>query len=461
MPSISDIHVDLATRKTQWAKIRTVIEGEDAVKLAGATYLPQPSGQDLTMYTAYKERATFYPAVGRTLLGLTGLVFRNQPTIALPDRMLPIADNMTVDGYPAAVLLTDMVTELLSVGRYGILVDYPAESSTTALPCFATYKAENIINWQHTIVNGRRTLSRLVLEDEGDDDSINEIEQYLELLLLDGVYTVNRYQRSTSGGADVLLDSRAPRVAGRTLSAIPFVGVTPYSLTVVPPKPPALDLVNVNLGHWRNSADYEHALFLTAQPTPYVCADIVEADKPRAIGSSVVWYLPQGASVGMLEFTGAGLSAQRQALLDKEARLAALGARMIKDSAPAAETAETAKLRARGENSLLMSTISMVEAGLTAALGIVADWVGASRDDIKVTLNRDLVDASLSAQELTALVAAWQSGAISHETLHENLQRGEIMPVTRSFDDEKEAIAAEALTPPTAAAQLRNMAGGQ
>ena len=49
----------------------------------------------------------------------------------------------------------------------------------------------------------------------------------------------------------------------------------------------------------------------------------------------------------------------------------------------------------------------------------------------------------MDAQALTALVKAWQSGAMSHQTLYENLQRGEIAPVDRSFEDEKDLIEEE------------------
>ena len=38
------------------------------------------------------------------------------------------------------------------------------------------------------------------------------------------------------------------------------------------------------------------------------------------------------------------------------------------------------------------------------------------------------------------MVKAWQSGSMSHQTLYENLQQGEIAPVDRTFEEEKELI---------------------
>jgi len=44
---------------------------------------------------------------------------------------------------------------------------------------------------------------------------------------------------------------------------------------------------------------------------------------------------------------------------------------------------------------------------------------------------------------LTALVSAWQQGAISRETLMDNLRAGEILPATRTDEREVELIGAE------------------
>ena len=70
-------------------------------------------------------------------------------------------------------------------------------------------------------------------------------------------------------------------------------------------------------------------------------------------------------------------------------------------------------------------------------------WVGSNPDEIDVNLNRDWIETKLDAQSLTAYVKAWQAGAMSHMTLYENLQRGEIAPVDRTFEDEKDLIEEE------------------
>jgi hypothetical protein len=47
----------------------------------------------------------------------------------------------------------------------------------------------------------------------------------------------------------------------------------------------------------------------------------------------------------------------------------------------------------------------------------------------------------MSSQDLQAVVAAWQAGAISNDTLFELFRRGEILPDGRTNQDEAALIA--------------------
>ena len=452
MPTvISNIHADYTRRTIQWARIRDALDGQDEIKENGEAYLLKPSGMNNSEYLAYRERAQFYPIAERTLRGMSGLVFRHAARFELPPVLEPLRNDATADGQSLEVLSEDVVNEVLSIGRFGMLLDYPeTTTSSNTLPYIATYTAENITDWRVHLIQGRRILTRVVLRDdfdESDEDVNSAAEQRLELLLDKNLnYIVRRWTLSGIPGpgqqeaAWTMKSESTPMVNGAPLKRIPFVFINPYNLKPEVEKPPFLDLVDINVGHYRNSADYEHALYLTAQPTPWVAGGINENNKPTAIGSGAIWLLPEGSSVGMLEFQGAGIAAQRQAMLDKEDRMAALGARMIHDGRNRNESSDTARMRGRSEMSLLTNVVNMVEAGIYKILRMAAEWAGASPDDVKVILNRDWVETKLNAQSLTALVGAWQAGAISHQTLYENLQSGEIAPIARPFDEEKQLI---------------------
>lgn len=452
--NITDWHADYATRHNQWLKIRDAIEGEDKIKDQGESYLPKPSGMNPNEYKAYKTRASFFPVAERTLRGMTGLVFRHEAKLEMPARLEPMRDALTTDGYSYEVLTEEILREVLSVGRYGMLLDFAVENADSgAVPYIATYFAEDIINWEQQFHNGQKILTRLVLRDDIDNTFGQDVVQYLELILNDeGHYEVRKWQAQVTDakGDDrkkptqfVITETLIPKVGGKPLTEIPFVFVNTYDLRPDLEKPPMLDLVHVNLAHYRNSADYEHALYLTAQPTPWVAGQINENNRPTAIGSGTIWILPEGAQAGMLEFTGSGIEAQKNAMEDKENRMASLGARMIHEGRNRNEASDTARMRGRSELSLLTNAVNMAQAGLERIFRMAANWTGTNPEEIEVKLNRDWIETRLDAQELTALTKAWQSGAISHKTLHDNLQRGEIMPMDREYEEEKELIEEE------------------
>ena len=146
----------------------------------------------------------------------------------------------------------------------------------------------------------------------------------------------------------------------------------------------------------------------------------------------------------MLEFQGTGIAAIKAAMDDKVSQMASLGARMVNSGKGRNETTDTAKLRTRDELSLLASTVAMVEAALTKLLRIAAEWTQpGTADQVVLRLHRDFVSAQMDATLLTALVKAWQSGALSHDSLLMNLKRGELIDPNRSLEEEQDLIETE------------------
>lgn len=430
MDNIDRNHADYSARLSQWQRVRDCLDGVDAVKRQRELYLPRSEGQSNTAYHAYVSRAAFFPVLSRTLRGLTGMVFRNQMRVTLPPKIALLEVSATIDGHPLQTFVERMVAELLSIGRYGILLDLPLSPDQNPLPYLAGFEAESIIDWQ---IDRNRTLYRLVLCENVDC----RLELYLDE---EGHYTIQRWVRVQGQFSKDGETAIVPLVAGEPLRYIPFIFINSSNLYPEIEKPPFLDMADINLGHYRNSADYETALYLTAMPTPYLSGNLQASEIPQAIGSGAFWILPEGATAGYLEFAGAGLEAQRAAMLDKERRLAALGAQMLETSRSRNETAETAKLRSRGETALLYNVINTAEAGLTMILNLATSWLTNQKELVEVKLNRDWVESRLAPQDIDALLAAWEAKAISRDTLLENLQRGEIIPATTKLEEEERLL---------------------
>jgi hypothetical protein len=200
------------------------------------------------------------------------------------------------------------------------------------------------------------------------------------------------------------------------------------------------------LDHYRLDADYKHGLHFTALPTAWVSG--FDKNSILKIGSTSAWVTESpGATAGYLEFTGQGLTSFERALDRDERLMAVLGSRLLENQKRVGETAQAIELRQSGENSILSNIAASLSASLTQVLRWVY-WWHSTEDSPEaipekkalVRLNTDFSLKGLSSQELQSIVAAWQSKAISQDTMFELLRKGEILPDGRSNPDEKRLI---------------------
>jgi hypothetical protein len=457
--AVDSKHSEYLEYKCQWDRCEDVVEGQDEIHKEGIEYLPRLSGQTDAEYYAYKKRAMLYNASARTVNGLTGMLFMKPETIEAPAAMDSIIADVTMGGLSLHQFAEVISEEVITVGRCGVLVDYPpivnavtlAQAQAQGARPYATmYDAESIINWKTGRINNVEQLTLVVLEEE-NEISVDEFEskcepQWRVLDLVNGAYR-QRVFRKDKRGEFILMEEIFPQINGRVINKIPFEFFGVRDNTPCVDKPPLLDLVDVNLSHYRTTADYEHGLHFTGLPTPVVTGYYSD-DKSASlrIGSGTAWLLPDPQSKAFyLEFTGQGLGELREALRSKEAMMATLGARILAPEKRATEAAQTANIHRSSENSVLASIAQSISVGLTHVMEWLRDWSNIT-GDVKVELNRDFIPNSMTAQDIDVLVKSWQAGAISANVLFENLVAGDIISQETSFDDEQERIATRPAT---------------
>jgi hypothetical protein len=221
------------------------------------------------------------------------------------------------------------------------------------------------------------------------------------------------------------------------LSEIPFTLIGEFE------SPPLVDLAYVNISHYQVSADYEAGCHKIGLPVPWIAGYTKEDNTDLSLGDTA-WIFPDPqAHAEYLEFKGTGMGALEGNLARKEQQMAILGARMLFNEKKGVEAAETASIHRASENSVLASISVSISEAIEKAMGFI------SQDEFSYQLNKDFLGKALSAQELTALVSAWQSGGISQETLFNNLKKGEIYQDSETFEDEQSKIDAAPLMTPT------------
>src|SRR5471032_580304 len=463
--TVTTKHADYVRMAPKWRRCREVAEGQDAIQANGHAYLPQLTDQTPEAYQSYLKRATFFNATWRTICGLGGMMFRKPETIDAPAGITPMFDNVTMAGVPLHIFAQQLGLECFTVGRVGVLVDYPindAEGIVTVAraqqmgmrPTLQQYTAESIINWRSGQINNDTTLLMVVLTEQVevrvDEFASKPDTQYRVLDLVpdpaDGTqmaYRVRIFRIDPATDSQVQIGVDAfPLMNGKPLREIPFIFLGVDDITPAVCAPPLIDLVDLNIAHFRTSADYEHGCHFTGLPTPYVCGytPMVEGEK-LFIGSTSAWVFPAPETrVGFLEFGGNGLGALQENLDRKEAQMAAIGARLLAADKRTNETATTAAIHHGGETSILSAVAQVLSLGMTRALTIFRDWAGAT-GDVKYDINRDFFPVPMDAPTLLALVSAWQAGGISAEVLFENLQEGEIISSDATFEKEQAKIA--------------------
>ena len=455
MDRVDTQHRKFTAFSDKWRRVRDTIAGQDAVHAAGEKYLPKLKDQEPEDYRAYVMRAGFFNATWRTINGLSGMMFRKPPQKELPAQVEQYADDIDMAGTSLETFVRNVAFEVLGPTRVGIMVDHPRVEATGPMtlveaqrlglrPMLKLYKAETIINWKHDRVANHYRLTMVVLQEEIEEPEgefgAKPVMQWRVLDLDDGGFYRQRVYRKAKNGEFELIDEFWPLVNGLPLREIPFAIVGAEGIDCDVDDPALIDLVDVNLSHYRTNADYEHGCHFTGLPTAYISGYTNEDNAKLYIGSASAWVFPDpNAKADFLEFTGQGLGALEKNLDRKEQQMAILGARMIAEEKRVAETATTSAIHRTGENSVLAAMAMGISEAMEWALALLAQWAGGA-GKVVYQINRDYNPAMLDAAQLTALLKAVQAGEMSSQSFFELLQRADIQDSELSYDEEQERI---------------------
>ncbi len=444
--------------QTKWKKCRDTRAGSDAVKAAKTDYLPTLDIHDKKprLYDGYILRAYFYGAMTRTVEGLAGSILQKSPAVELgtvpTDTGDELLKDVTLTGVPFELLAFDTVDEVMTVGRYGVLVDMAAEGENQR-PFASTYRAEDIISWRTERRGGDEVLIRVVLAerveelDTKDPWVLKSILRYRALELLEEGYSQTIYKEDPGNrGFFTSEEVIFPVRRKQRLDFIPFVFIGPLGVSPVPAIPPLDALADTNLSHYRNSADYEHGLHYTGIPIPWASGVLGPKDgSPLEFGPSHMLQLEKDGRAGIIQADGDMLGALENCLDRKQKLMATLGARLLEEQHRAPEAEKTVGMRHAGEHATLRTVAQAVEQGLTQVLQWLSWWAGtavAPRDTgAGVELNKDFFGLKMSPQEFHELVLGLQAETISYETFYEKLAEGDVAREGITWEEELKAIA--------------------
>jgi hypothetical protein len=436
--------------KERWFLVRSVVAGEQAVKAAGTTYLPQPSGQSDDDYTRYRKRAHFFDGVGRTAEAFSGNIFAKEPvqTGEVSDEFTSMLENVDGAGRNLRQFAEDVVWDAMQTYWGAILVDYsPApvdksEADTVGNGYRAYmrwYAAESVINWRREVRKGRTVLTLVVLKEPYEysvgDIFTTETRNRYRVLLLDenGRYTQRLYDEANNLQTYETIEPKLPD--GQSLDFIPCF----FSPFDTPNKSILLGLAYESIGLYQKSADYENGLHWTGVPTPVVENMDVPKDengnpKPVPLGGSTFLFFksPDAAvSVHYLEFSGAGLNQLAQAIDSGLYRMGLLGARAIGSDKKGVETAETARIYRSSENAVLKAFARAMSEQITRAVRLMAQWnrfPPEMYENWSYALNTDYDDLNANAQMISVILSGRMNNEVPRYSVYKVLKEAEQIP---------------------------------
>lgn len=445
--SIDTQHPEYKANKTRWDLVRSVIDNE------AQKFIRAVDPTDAERNTQYRNGAILTNFTALTKEGLTGLVFRKAPKIELPAELEYLKEDATGDGRGLEQLAKQILGEVLITGRAGILTDYPRNEGGVSIldtenlkARMLMYRAENIINWKIEKIASESVIKYVVLyeptlENPENDPFAWELKDKYRLLALDA--NMQYYQAMYDENLEIVDLVYPTDINGNKFDRIPFCFVGAEDNNEDVDKAPLYDIAVVNVGHYRNSADFEEAVFVVGQPTIFVSGswgleEFKEA-LPQGIkfGSRAGYFLGENGNAKLVQANPNQLA--QEAMRAKEKQVAAIGARLIAEPG-GRETAEAARLRYSSQNSNLHTIVLNVDLALVKSLGYCSKYMGGDPNLVGFELNRRFYDETADPNLIAQSIMLFDRGLVSREEIRDDLKQKNMLDVNKTIEELDEEL---------------------
>jgi hypothetical protein len=204
---------------------------------------------------------------------------------------------------------------------------------------------------------------------------------------------------------------------------------------------PLADIAEINIAHFRNSADYEESCFIVGQPSLFITTSMsneqFKSMNPQGIklGSRTGHVLGETGSASLLQADPNQLV--MEAMKAKEQQMVAIGARIITDRADR-ETAEAARIRFASENSVLGDVVGNLSEGIRKCIDWVGEFMNADTSDAYFEINREFYDKTVDPQMIMSMVTLLDRDIIGEQDIFDRLKGAGLVDQDRKMEDIKD-----------------------
>jgi len=208
-------------------------------------------------------------------------------------------------------------------------------------------------------------------------------------------------------------------------------------------------LANLNLAHYRDSADFQESVFYMGQPQYFakgVTWEWYDQAKKRGIyiGAKVLLPLPENGGLGIVQADPNTLA--REAMKDKWEKMKEMGARLIEKGSGSKKTATEANSDDAVQHSVLSLCVVNMNEALSAALRWAAKFVMPNvdvltKDDLMFEISQEFNKQGYLAELARQLFEAALQGRSSFKSWWEYNQTG--MFPKQKYEEELQNVEAE------------------
>lgn len=458
--SVTETRPEYDARLAGWRLVRDAVAGAEAVKAGGHVLPVNPldrSPENRSRNESRVKAAVYFNATGRTLQALSGMAFAKWPEFARPAALDYLLNDATGSGVGLLNQAQKAVAEVMQTGRAGLLVDYPASGGAVSVadaeqagvrPSITLYPAEAVTNWRVERIGARSLLSLVVLAEQHEEwyGFERKVSRQFRVLRLEaGQYRVEVWREGAASGWQVVERYAPSDASGQPLREIPFTFIGAANNDAEPDVSPLYDLADLNIAHFRNSADHEESLFFAGQAQVWVTGADEEWLKLMQeagiyVGSRAIGVAPQNGSVTMLQAQPVGALAEE--MRHKVELMAQLGARLMQ-----AGTVSKTATQASGEEKAAHSALSLVCDNVSDAYRFALRWcarfIGASEGEVDFTISTEFTGLQFDPAQLAQALAAVQAGKLPESDFWTYMRAIGLIRADKSDDEVRDEVEAQ------------------
>lgn len=442
-----------------WTLTATLRAGTKAMREAGKTYLPQDTDEQPAAYEARINRSVLTNLYKKTADKLVGKPLK-QPIVvedSVPVEIRPLLDDIDSLGTRLDVFAKDILQQAVDDGMTHVLVEFPNSDKaaqeigefkntdgTRALslrqatklnirPYARHVKAQDLIGWQHEVINGRKTLTQIRIAEigrvEGDNPYEQDTRERVRVIERDKWELFEKQKRENVGEGGKKTEWVSIETGVNTLGIIPLVTLYTNQIGFMMARPWLEDIAWLNVSHWQSDSDQRNLLHVAR--VPILFAKGFGDDDTQfeiSIGSNSFVKAPSSADLKYVEHSGKGITAGREDLKDIEERIQFLGLEAMMKRPSGNVTATQSAIDSSEANSSLGMVSQELENTLEGVLGLFAMWMELGEDGGgSLSVFKDFGIDAADVEDVEILLKAKQGGEISQMTFLKELKRRNLL----------------------------------